>query len=184
MVRQREQPLGQRAVERARHRLDGVLAVGVEVRAAGVADEQGVAGEHEPGLLAAGVVGDDVGVVRGRVAGRGQRLQLGVAEAHDLAVGQRVVVELDAGALGQVGRGARARDELGQARDVVGLHVRLEHRDDRRALRLGEREVAVDEIDVRVDHRECAVRLAAQEIRGAGGVVVEQLAEVHRLRSA
>ena len=44
--------------------LDGLLAVGVQVRAAGVADEQRVAGEHEPRLLAARVVGDEVGVVR------------------------------------------------------------------------------------------------------------------------
>ena len=53
MVGQRQQPLGQRAVERARHLLDGVLAVGVQVGPAGVADEQRVAGQHEPRLVAA-----------------------------------------------------------------------------------------------------------------------------------
>ena len=118
-------------------------------------------------------------MVRGRVARRGDRLQLGVARAHDLAVGERVMLELDAGALRQVGRRAGAGDEGGEARDVVGLHVRLEHGDDLRALRLGQRDVLVDEIDVRVDDGERAVRLAAQEIRGAGRVVVQQLSEVH-----
>ena len=132
VVGQRQQPLGQRAVQRARHLLDGVLAVGVQVRAAGVADQQRVAGEHEPRLVAARVVGDQVGVVRERVPGRGDRLELGVAELDDLAVAQRMVLELDAGALGQVGRRAGARDQLGQPGDVVGLHVGLEHRDDRR----------------------------------------------------
>ena len=45
------------------------------------------------------------------------------------------------------------------------------------ALRLGQCDVVVDQIDVRVDDRERAVALAAEQIRGAGGFVVEQLAE-------
>ena len=128
-------------------------------------------------------VGDDVGVVGERVAGRGQRLQLGVAEHDDLTVGQRVVREVHAGALGQVRGRARALDELGQPGDVVGLQVRLEHRDDRHALALGELDVRVDEVDMRIDDRERLLGLAAQQVRRAGGVVVEQLAEVHGLTS-
>ena len=72
---------------------DAVLAVGVEVGAPDVADEQRVAGEHEPRLVAARVIGHHVGVMRERVAGGGERLDLGVAEHDDLAVGQRVVLE-------------------------------------------------------------------------------------------
>ena len=79
------------------------------------------------------------------------------------------MVELDAGALGQVRRRAGALDQLGQPGDVVGLHVRLEHGDDRDALRLGERDVLVDQVDVRVDDRELRLRLAAEQIGGAGG---------------
>ena len=154
VIGQREQPLGHRAVQRARHVLDGVLAVRVQVGAAGVADQQRVAGEHQPRLVAARAIGHHVGVMRERVAGRGDGLHLGVAERDDLAVGERDVVELDARALGQVRGRAGARDELGQPGDVVGLHVRLEHRDDRHALALGERDVVVDEVGVRVDDRE------------------------------
>jgi hypothetical protein len=33
---------------------------------------------------------------------------------------------------------------------------------------------------VRIDDRELAVALAAEQVGGAGGAVVEQLAEVHR----
>src|SRR5207244_5626754 len=44
MVRQGQQSLGQRSVEGSCHLLDGVLAVGVEVRTAGVPDEQRIAG--------------------------------------------------------------------------------------------------------------------------------------------
>ena len=54
VVGQRQQPLGQRAVQRARHRVDRVLGVGVQVGAAGVADEQCIAGEHEPRLVPRG----------------------------------------------------------------------------------------------------------------------------------
>jgi hypothetical protein len=179
MVGQSEQPVGQRSVQRARHRLDGLVALGVEVGASRVADEQGVAGEHEPRLVTAGVVGHEVGVVRGRVAGGGDRLQVGVAQADDLSVGERVMLELDPGALREIGLRAGAGGESGEAGDVVGLQVRLEDGHDRGALCLGRRDVLADEIDMRVDHGERAVRLAPEEIGGAGRVVVQQLSEVH-----
>jgi hypothetical protein len=66
---------------------------------------------------------------------------------------------------------------------VVGLHVRLEDRHDRDALSLGQRDVLLDEIDVRIDDRELALALAAEQVGGTCGVVVEQLAEVHGLTS-
>jgi hypothetical protein len=56
---------------------------------------------------------------------------------------------------------------------VVGLHVRLEDRDDWNALSVGQAYVLVDEIYVRVHDRERALRLAAQQVGGAGAVVVE-----------
>ena len=89
MVRQREQPLGQRAVERARHRLDRVIAVGVQIGPAGVADQQRVAGEHEPRLVRSPVIGHEIRVMGERVPRSGDRLQLRVAQRHDLSVGQR-----------------------------------------------------------------------------------------------
>ncbi len=57
--------------------------------------------------------------------------------------------------------------------------MRLEDRDDRRACRGRGREVVVDEVDVRVDHREALVRRASEQVGGAGRLVVEQLAEEH-----
>jgi hypothetical protein len=52
---------------------------------------------------------------------------------------------------------------------VVGLHVRLEDGDDGRALGPGERDVLIDQVDVRVYYGELAVALAAEQVRGASG---------------
>jgi hypothetical protein len=60
---------------------------------------------------------------------------------------------------------------------VVGLDVRLQQGDDRDALSLSECDVVVDEIGVGVNDRELLLRLAAEEVGGTGGLVVQQLAE-------
>src|SRR4051794_38409688 len=117
----------------------------------------------------------------GRVARCRDGFDRRVAQLDHLAIAQGVVIEHDAGVLGQVAGCAGARDKLGQAGDVVGLDVGVEHRGDRRALPLGERDVLVHQVEMGVDDREGAVGLAAEEVRGAGGVVVEELAEVHAL---
>ena len=181
MVGQRHQPLGQRAVERARHLPDRVLAVGVEVGAAGVADQQRVAREHEPRLVATRPVGDEVGVMRQCMTGSGDRLDLGVPEYDHLAVSERVMREVDPGTLGQVRGRVRSRDELGEAGDVIGLEVRLEHGDDRHALALRLLDVGIDQVDVGIDYGEALLGLAAQQVGGTGGVVDEQLSEVQGL---
>jgi hypothetical protein len=89
------------------------------------------------------------------------------------------VLERDARALRQVSGRSGPGDELRQPRDVVGLHVGLEHRHDRDPLALRQRDVAIDQVDVRIDDRELRLALASEQIGGAGGLVVEQLAEVH-----
>jgi hypothetical protein len=52
--------------------------------------------------------------MRRGVAGRRNRAHLGIAEHDHLTVGERKVIELDARALRQVGRGPGARDQLRQ----------------------------------------------------------------------
>src|SRR5918999_2925514 len=168
VVRQAQHALVERAIQRPGHLLDAVATVRVQVRPAGVPDQQRVAGEHHPWIVGPGVVGDQVRVMGVGVPGGGDRLELRVAEPHHLAVVDGVVVELDACAPGEVRRGARAGHELGQAGDVIGLHVRLEDGDDRRALGLGERDVSIDQVGVWIDHGEPAVALAAKQVRGAG----------------
>jgi hypothetical protein len=115
----------------------------------------------------------------GRVTRRRDRLKLGVAELDRVAVGERDVAEVHVGALGQVRGRARSLDQLGQPGDVVGLHVRLEHRDDRDPLALGYANVLVHQVGVRVHDGEALLRLAAEHVRGALGVIVQNLAEEH-----
>src|SRR2546430_17286766 len=62
---------------------------------------------------------------------------------------------------------------------MVGLDVRVEDRDDLRALRRRQRDVLLHEVHVRVDDRERAVRLAPKQVRGASRLVVQQLPEEH-----
>jgi hypothetical protein len=90
--------------------------------------------------------------------------------------GEHDVLELDAGIGRQVGGRARARDELGQAGDVVCLHVRLEDRHDWRTQRGRCGEVVVDEVGVRVDDRELGVRASTEQVAGTRGLVVQKRA--------
>ena len=110
-----EQPIGQRAVEPAGHLLHCVLAVRVEVGSPRIADQKGVAGENHPGLIGANPVGDRVGVM-GRCVARGRdRLNDGVAQLQEIAVSERLMLEPDVRALGEVGRRPGSRDQLGEA---------------------------------------------------------------------
>jgi len=145
----------------------------VVLGAAGVADEQRIAREDEPRVVYAGVVGDEVGVVRSCVAWRRDGLELGVAEHDSLAVGESMVLELDSRSLRQVSGRAGPLDQRRQPGNVVGLHVGLDDGRDPGPLGLGAGDVLVDEIHVRVDDRERPLALAAQQVGGAGGFVVE-----------
>ena len=131
--------------------------------------------------VAAAPVGDDVGEVGGRVPGRRERAHDGVAEL-DRSRRRRSATWSNStpGARREVGDRAGRLDERGQPGDVVGLHVRLEDRHDRRADPLGLAEVVVDELDVRVDDREPRRELAAEQVARAGGRLVEERAQDHR----
>src|SRR5262249_8930628 len=106
-----------------------------------------------------------------------------VSELEHLAVGERVVLETDTAALGQVGRRAGAAYELWQTRDVVRLDMRVEHCDDRHSLRVGQPDVLVDEVDVRLDDLKLAVGVATEQIGRARALVVQKLSEVHVVTS-
>jgi hypothetical protein len=87
VVRQGEQPLGQRPVERAGHLLDGLLAVCMQVGTAGVSDQKRIARQREPWVVDTGPVRDEVGVMGAGMTGSGDGLDDRVAQLDDAAVG-------------------------------------------------------------------------------------------------
>jgi hypothetical protein len=153
----------------------------VQVRTPDVADEQRVAGEDEPRLLVASApVGDDVRVVSSRVAGRGERPHDGVAELHDVAVPKSNAIEFDVRARGQVGGRPSGLDEGRQARDVVGLDVRLEDGNDRCADPLRPGDIRVNELDMGVDDCDLRVRHAPEQVARARAFLDKEGPEDHR----
>ena len=96
-----------------------------------------------------------------------------------LAVAERDVRELDTGLGREIRRRTGSRDELGQAGQMIGLHVCLEDGDDRCADFIGCLEVAVDELGVRFDDGELPVRQAAEEVARARRLGHEELAKDH-----
>ena len=177
MVRQLEQA-AQARMEDAR--LAMRVAGDVQVGPADVADQQRVAAEHKPRLLVpAPEVGDNVGVVRGRMSRRREPSHDRVAELYPVAVPERLVLKRDSGLHREVGCRARPSDELGKAGDVIGLNVGLEDSDDRRPGLLGSDEVLRHETLVRIDHRELPLTRAAEQVARAGGLRHEELSEDH-----
>ena len=156
-----EQPLG------ALPRPDG------EVRPRRVADEERVAGEHEPRLVAARPVGDDEAAVLGPVAGR-------VDDAKRDPADLQLVAVLRAG---RAGSRRRPRDgcctgsavlerEAAVPRDVVGVRVRLDHADEPHPLPLGLGEQRLDRVR-RVDHDGDPGLLVTDQVARAPEIVVQ-----------
>ncbi len=114
-----EEPLG------ARDRLDG------EIGPRGVADEQRVAGEHEPRLRAARAVDDGERAVLRPVTGRVDRPDDDVAELDLCPVHERLVRVRGRGRLVHPHRQTVLERQPSVPGDVVGVRVRLEHADER-----------------------------------------------------
>jgi len=151
------------------------VAGNVQVGSTDVADQERVAAEHEPGLLgAAASVGYGVGVVGRRVSRRCDRGHERVAELDRFTVDECDVLERNSRIGRQVGGRTGALDQSGQPRDVVRLYVRLEDGNDRRP-QFGRRgQIVVDQIRVRIDHRQLAVRAAAEQVAGTRACVVQE----------
>ena len=139
-VGQRQQLVVERVVEHRRHLLGGEARGSGEVGASHVADEEGVAGQHERRLVRRVGVADQRRQALGRVARRLQEAQRDAADAELVAV----VAPRGGGARAAALRsedhlGARALRELAVAAHEVGVQVRLDHVADAKAVRLAPR---------------------------------------------
>ena len=163
------------AVEEA---LGSLLRLDREVRAAGVADEERVAGEDEPRLVAARAVDHREAAVLGTVARRVDRAEDDVADLDLRPVVERLVREGRPGVAVDADRDAVLEREAPVAGDVIGVRVRLEDADEPDAAALGLRQHGLDVVR-RVDDDRDAGLLVADEVRGAAQVVVQELLEQH-----
>ena len=173
-VRKLEQP-----AQRVEEPFRALLRADREVRAGGVADEERVAGEHEPGLVGARAVDDGEARVLGPVPRRVDRAQDDAAELQLGAVLERVV-GYSASAAGWIETGmpcssaSRPWPERWSAcvcvsidahdLDARGAGGLLQHRLDREG---------------RIDDRSDACVLVADQIRRTAEVVVQKLLEQH-----
>ena len=122
-----------------------------EVGPGGVADEERVARQHEPGLTAARGVDHGEAAVLGPVAGRVDHAQRDRADLDRVAVDHRIVRIVDLGQRMDADRDAVLEREPAVPGDVVGVRVRLDRADDPDAAPLGlleqwlDRERRIDE---------------------------------------
>ena len=157
VVDRAEQPAGQV--------IGGPSDRGEQVRAADVADEQGVAGEHAPRRRIVRVLPDDDRDRFGRVARGVTDLERDVAEGEALPVGESVDGEVGAGFVAVGDDRTGRRGELEVTGEEVGVEVGLDHPLDAQTQRVGVGQVLRD-VTLRVD-----------DDRASGGLVTDQVAE-------
>ena len=168
------EPLVQRGVERC-----GALVAGHrKVGPSAVADEERVAREHEPRLVAARAVGDHDAAVLRAVPGSVEDVERDVADLEAIAVAQRPVLVDGVGHLVDRDPAAVLLREDAVARDVVGMRVGLDHADERGAVTMAESE-DLAHVERRVDDHGLAGDLAADEVGGTAQVAPDDLLEDH-----
>ncbi len=174
VVGQGQQPVAQRVEDPA-----GTLRpLDREVGPRDISDEQAVAGQHSPGLVAAAQVGQQEAGVLGAVARRVQRLDQQRTQLELVAMVERLVLERGRDQAVDVdGRTGGGRQPTVSG-DVVGVVVGLEDVVDAHAQVARQLEVGVD-LEPRIDDRRHPRLLVADEVRGAPEVVMHQLPKDH-----
>ena len=153
-------------------RLDG------EIGPSGVADEERVAGEDEPRLVAPGTVDHREAAVLGAMARRVDRPQDDLADLDLRAVVERLVRESGARILVNANPRVVLEREPSVTGDVIGVRVGLEDADEPNTVMLRRREHRLDVVGRIDDDRDTGV-LVTDEVGGAAQVVVQELLEKH-----
>jgi hypothetical protein len=162
----------------AEQALRSLLRLDREVRPRGVPDEQRVAGEDEPRLVAPRPVDHGEAAVLWPVAGRVDRPEQNLADLYLRPVLERLMRERGVGVPVDADRHPVLEREAAVAGDVVSVRVRLEHADEAHAPSLGLRQHRLDRVR-RVDDDGDAGLLVPDEVGGAAQIVVQELLEQH-----
>ena len=153
-----------------------------EIRPGDIADEQRVAAEDGPRLLAARAVHERERRVLRAVTGRVQRPHDDVAELQLPAVVEGLVLVVGLGQPVHVDRRARGGRQAPMAGDVVGVVVRLEDVLDADVHVPREAQVLVD-LEAGIDDGGRSGAAVADEVRRAAEVVMGDLAKDHAAAS-
>ena len=157
--------LGER-VERVEQRLGARLRFDREIGPCGVADEERVAGQN--------AVGDDERAVLRAMTRSVQHAHDDVAYPDLLAVPERLMRERRVGRRVNVHGQAVLEREAAVTRDVIGMRMRLEDRDQAQRLI----QILLDRVG-RIDDDGDAGVLITDEIGSAAEIVGQELPEVH-----
>ena len=150
-----------------------------EVRARGVPDEERVAREDEPRLVAPVAIADGEGAVLGAVTGRVDRADRDRADVHDRTVVERCMGVVRLRGAVDVHWTAVVEREPAVPGEVVRVRVCLEHAHQPNLLARRLLDVLLDPVR-RIDDR-CLPRvLVADQIGRAPQAVVHELAEDHK----
>jgi hypothetical protein len=150
-----------------------------EVRASRISDQERVAGDHEPWLVAPRAVDDRETAVLRPVARRVQHPDHDLAERDLLPVRERLGVELRLGGGMHEDRRAVLEREASVPRHVIGVGVRLQNARDAQVKLLGVRQVLLDRVG-RIDDHGLTRGLVSDQVGRAAEIVVDELPELHQ----
>ena len=143
-----------------------------------VADEERIAGQHEPGLVCPRAVDHGEGAMLGPVARRVNRADDDLAQLDLCAVVQRLMGERRFGGAVYAHREAVLQREAPVARDVVCMRMRLEDGDELDVSTLALIQILLDRVG-RIDEDGDSRVLVSDEVGSTPQIVVDELLEEH-----
>ena len=145
----------EQAVERVEEPFGALGGADRKVGPGGVADEERVARQHEPRLIAARGVGHGQAAVLGAVAGRVDHAERDRADLDRVTVDHRIARVVDLGQRVDADRDAVLEREPAVPGHMVGVRVRLDRPDDPEPLALGLLEQRLDREGGIDEHARC-----------------------------
>ncbi len=164
--------------QRVEETLGAVECLDRKVGAGGVADEERVAGQHEPRLVGPRAIDHRERAVLRPMPWRVDRANDDLAELELCAVLQRLVRERRFGSFVHVHRDAFLERQAAVTGDVVGVRVRLEDGDELDVPALALIQILLDRVG-RIDEDGDSGVFVADEVGTTPQVVIDELLEQH-----
>src|SRR5262245_24094617 len=157
-----------------------LLCVSGKIRPSDSPYEKGVACEDEPWGRPPPQVGDDQADAFRRMPGRVQHGHLGISQVDLLAIPKGSERQLDVRRLVQAIVGADLSGELQSTGTMIGVDVRVDDTGDAHVLGRRECCIRLHVVGARVHYRAFSKCAAAEEVRGADKIEIEERTKNHR----